>query len=927
MSSFCVAAAAAAFLLFTTPSCTGEVVDADTPFYTLLETGTCVTSQPSQLLCQQLADSQSIPLVVVSGPAPGGVPGEAVTTTHELPAGCSVVKDCASVAGCDARGLKDGSVVYHIPADGGVAGNCSTAAACLCPPERCSRVPELLPLGFDYQTHRGSSKQTTPAPEGYTVVKTCSEELSGMRGALLCQFQVTALGFAFEGIIDTSEVQGCYEVRSGAWAYSRTTGVDGCNDPSFARACLCPQAETLTNGLRKQKHYICDAVTDSPTATPKTEAPPTALPLTALPPTALPPTALPPTDVPATDAPTTSTPSTDAPPGEDANVGSIETAVPTAAPMPEEAGEAWTGAAVDGAAGTVLAGVSSVSYPIDGGRTSLLTGGGHCGETPPAGASAKEALPWTLHPLRFEVGGSVWAGAVVGNALLFVGGGILSCGVLFAARRLLKVLPKSVAEGVLDTQGLLRLPSNNIFLFLVLYQGTSLAALRMLVAASQPFYIPVGAAGVLLCIIAPVVVHRKVRDAVPSLARYRLDDRRRRGWVRFLIGGGEWVSMREECWWSLRYTCAMRSYKQRYSWWLSVETAMMFLLSAASSIARSTLGICCGMELAVALLLASGALAMVIVRPHHRPRDNVLSTLIYLAQTLSAALVAVAYCGGGAATTSWMFRVSDASLSTATAMIVLRAVLEIGSEVYVLASGRRDRLQAMEYAEQALKLEDDAREAVRGMALLPLPLAQCDSELAVPAAANGTSTSTVVTSTTSLNDHSKNDAAAPYHVSLAPLVLTPPDTGRSCDSGSDVLCPASPGSPSKRHPLQSDGSCTSVQPVCCFDARTPSAAPSRPPLMASASIASIIVTAVADEADTAPLLPASPSYKTAGSPRAGASPWARGGLSLSFASNRSCSRPGSRSGSAVAAFDATTTVSLLDESNRVLDPTDERFDI
>ena len=924
MSSFCVAAAAAVFLL-STPFCTGEVLDADTPFYTLLETDTCATSQPSQLLCQQLADSQSIPLVVVSGPAPGGFSGEAAAPTHELPAGCSIVKDCASVTGCDVRGLKDGSVVYHIPADGGVAGNCSTAAACLCPPERCTKVPELLPLGFDFQTHRINSKKTTPAPEGYAVVKTCSEELSGTRGALLCQFQVTALGFAFEGVIDTSEVQGCYEVREGAWAYSRTAGVDGCNDLSFARSCLCPQAETLTNGLRKQKHYVCaDPVTDAPTATPKTEAPPTALPPTGSPPTDIP------TDAPATSTPATDTPSTDVPvvedPGKDANIGHLGTTVPTAAPTQEEAGEAWTGEAVDGAAGTVLAGVSSVSYPIDGGRTSLLTGGGHCGETPPAGASAKEALPWTLHPLRIEIGGSVWAGAVVGNVLLFVGGGILSCGVLFAARRLLKCLPKSVTEGVLDTQGLLRMPSNNIFLFLVLYQGTSLAALRMVVASSQPFYIPVGAAGILLCVVAPVLIHRKVRDAVPSLARYRLDDRRRRGWVRFLIGGGEWVSMREECWWSLRYTCAMRSYKQRYAWWLSVETAMMFLLSVASSVARSTLGICCGMELAVTLLLASGALAVVIVRPHHRARDNVLSTLIYLAQTLSAAFVAVAYCGGGAATTSWMFRVSDASLSAATAMIVLRAVLEIGSEVYVLASGRRDRLQAMEFAEQALKLEDDAQEAVRGMALLPLPLAQTDSELAVPAAANGTSTSTVMTSTTSLVDHSKNNAAA-YHVSLAPLVLTPPDTGRSCDSGSDVVCPGSPGSPNKRHPLQSDGSCASVQPVCCFDARTPSAAPSRPPLMASASIASIIVTAVADEADTAPLLPASPSYKMAGSPRAGASPWARGGLSLSFASNRSCSRPGSRSGSAVAAFDAATTVSLLDESNRVLDPTDDRFDI
>eukprot|EP00754_Rhynchopus_humris_P026555 Rhum_TRINITY_DN15027_c0_g1::Rhum_TRINITY_DN15027_c0_g1_i1::g.133961::m.133961 len=310
------------------------------------------------------------------------------------------------------------------------------------------------------------------------------------------------------------------------------------------------------------------ASTSVPTAVP-TPVPPTSVPATPRP-TATPTAA--PATVPDTPAPSpnTSVPATAPAADADAATDVPATAVPdTAAPTSRTAAPPALPAEEQIAAAGGVAAAASVVGGGGGAATRLIMATRGCykeGEAP-------VGLPFALHPTQIEVAGSSSAGAVVGNTfvtVLFVGVCTMglfmfqSCGV------------GSGAFASLDAQGLLRLPSAPFFVFQLLYQGTTYGAMTLVFQPPSAVLWCIGLAAVVLCAVLPVVFFFAVTRNVPARARYMRENRPRNWLTAWLLGPGEWVSLRADCHWVNRYATAVRLYRQDVAWFMIIDFAGSF---------------------------------------------------------------------------------------------------------------------------------------------------------------------------------------------------------------------------------------------------------------------------------------------------------------------------------------------------------------
>eukprot|EP01062_Namystynia_karyoxenos_P046905 TRINITY_DN35282_c0_g1_i1.p1 TRINITY_DN35282_c0_g1~~TRINITY_DN35282_c0_g1_i1.p1 ORF type:complete len:545 (+),score=42.92 TRINITY_DN35282_c0_g1_i1:112-1635(+) len=204
-----------------------------------------------------------------------------------------------------------------------------------------------------------------------------------------------------------------------------------------------------------------------------------------------------------------------------------------------------------------------------------LIGGVHCDAVFRQQNKTQDPLPFPLHPLRFDVGGSRELGCVVGNAVLLVVTFCLSLIPLAVLRRLddsgdgmisaveapawlYKVLRRDLDAGPQDIKALARFPGGVLMVFLVLHQGITFAALRLVfIDGGASSVIGIAAAG-LRALVGRDTGFALVRDW-PRYPVGPVIHRRPGPLFRVLLWGpGEWVSRTRLVHWAVRYLSVRR---------------------------------------------------------------------------------------------------------------------------------------------------------------------------------------------------------------------------------------------------------------------------------------------------------------------------------------------------------------------------------
>ena len=419
--------------------------------------------------------------------------------------------------------------------------------------------------------------------------------------------------------------------------------------------------------------------TNVPTAVPVPTNVPTAVPTnlpTAVPtavPTEAPPTAVP-TAVPETLIPTA------IPVGFSLN---IIPSTPIPMKLPQEVYEEQLGAS------SVITTAAALSGTLPTAST-VIASSQPCDLTSP-----DKKLPFPFHPTRMEISGSIPAGAVVGNFLIFgvcalMGKFILF---LFSSKCLpVSIVPDSLFDGFSDVQGMLRFPSAPLFLFLGLYQGTIVAALLLIQSPPDNdikiIWIAVGVLAVLFCISLPIMIIAEVRKAVPRQAAYNVDYINCPKWKIYWIGDGEWVSVERNNHWINRYASMSRQYVEEYASFSAVQFIMSALIGIAASVSVSG-SYCAAIKLIEAIIFLTVFAVCITIKPHARMIENHVVAAIYLIQCTSLMCSAIYFLNDSVP----FMDASRVQNYVVMSLILVKVVISIGVEIYVFLTKRRERLQ------------------------------------------------------------------------------------------------------------------------------------------------------------------------------------------------------------------------------------------
>eukprot|EP01065_Artemidia_motanka_P020277 TRINITY_DN2429_c0_g1_i5.p1 TRINITY_DN2429_c0_g1~~TRINITY_DN2429_c0_g1_i5.p1 ORF type:complete len:720 (+),score=203.42 TRINITY_DN2429_c0_g1_i5:543-2702(+) len=307
----------------------------------------------------------------------------------------------------------------------------------------------------------------------------------------------------------------------------------------------------------------------------------------------------------------------------------------------------------------------------------------------------QDSLPAALHPTRLRVNGNVFSGAVVSNL------GICLCTVAASALAvgLVRVFGPHHSRTrnltSLDVQAALRVPAWPAFCFLVLYQGTAVSALRLVVFPDDYPSALLGVCGVAVCATAPMLLHLRLRKDVPLKALYRMDNERLSRAEEFFIGPGEWVSVSEQNHYVARYGKLLRTYRQSCLWQLLLEFASMFCLAVVNVPRTATYRDCMLVRLLSALVFVAQLLCEALNWPHVKARDNVCGFWVLGLQAAALLLTAVGFHMEDP--DHWSFVVAGWMLVLAPVVLLGKVAADAASLLYVLKTGRRRRLQEREW--------------------------------------------------------------------------------------------------------------------------------------------------------------------------------------------------------------------------------------
>ena len=381
----------------------------------------------------------------------------------------------------------------------------------------------------------------------------------------------------------------------------------------------------------------------------------------------------------------------------DANCCDVEPPVPvnaTAAPQPTDASvgplppmppAAKDEATVDAAAATasVASALASVAAATQASRLVLISG--PCRHPDTRGLR----LPRALHPTQVTIRGSVALGCIVMNVALVAAATLIGKAVLALCGPWLR---RYAEDG--DLRGLVRFPSTSLFLFQALYQGVALSSLLLLQdGEATRIEQLVGILALLTCLIGPGLVFRCIRRGVPSKATFQTDDHIRSSALVWMIGAGEWVSRVRGNLWVCRYGSIMRTYRQKWAGYSFAESYAMLALAVATAMPARTHVECGHIRVAQGAMILLLIVGAILCRPHARARDNIFRVMI---DTLQLAALAT-QAGGLYSNGHPEDDVTNGLLLAATALLLVKVVLDIGSEVYILVTKRRERLQKAYY--------------------------------------------------------------------------------------------------------------------------------------------------------------------------------------------------------------------------------------
>ena len=469
------------------------------------------------------------------------------------------------------------------------------------------------------------------------------------------------------------------------------------------------------------------------TAAPPTDAPPTSVP-TAIPdtatptdaPTAVPDTAAPPTSVPDTAAPTAAPVVTPAPPGAVLPTPAPPTALPagtTAAPDATEApGDGVTHISYEGTARMFRDGLPQVA-------NGAMTGAGIAGALAAGGSTAATAsvllvvssaectsyeaeLPFPLHPTQMTVMGSKNLGAVAGNVLVIAVATLVS----YASINLL-MRCKIPVWGLDDPRGFLRFPSATLFIALWLYMGSIIGSFRVVITPVEyqqerhNFMAVVGCVSLFILLLLPLWLLHHLRKHVhrydnEGKAYYQYDTRPLPRWMTFIVGPGEWVSSKRECVFALRFQTMLRPFTQRCCYFVFYDFLLVAVVGILSVLNSKNWKTCALVRLLSALAnLAAFGLELWFF-PHARPRDNYTTMALKMLQAIGLLLMSWGFFsedpGHGA------FQVASVVFLVCLVMLMVKLVLDLITETWVLFTSRRPRLEDLAWGKHQQK-EDEAR--------------------------------------------------------------------------------------------------------------------------------------------------------------------------------------------------------------------------
>ena len=452
--------------------------------------------------------------------------------------------------------------------------------------------------------------------------------------------------------------------------------------------------------------------TDPPiTPSPPTPAPPTTSPPTPAPPTISPPTPAPPTAVPLTNAPKTPFPATPAPPT--AEPTAEPTASPTDSPPTQTPGVVVALTAQPSSEVPEEVTITEVAdlplflkedlvdqEAVSQGATVALIGGSVAGGLA-AGAAMQLAVvasgcgpgfPAILHPTGVVIDNSEYVGAGTMNLTICIG----FAAVCFAILKLASLCGRAVFPRFfdgLDTQGFLRMPSVPLVIFQFLYQGMTLAGMLLFLGGEKKWHYAAGAAVLLFCVVVPFAVARWVqksigRDVVFVTEEYAYE----KGMLyQFMLGRGEWINAHRGLLWVERWSSVIRPFDANTQWFILVEFAASFALSAAKATQpKSSVG-CGHVKITSAVIFLALLVMELTVRPHVKVRDGVTYVFVRILEFVSMILLALGYYRDDG--DSWEFSLGSSLLFAAVFLLVVKVVLDVVCLVMQMLTSRRKRLQ------------------------------------------------------------------------------------------------------------------------------------------------------------------------------------------------------------------------------------------
>ena len=316
-----------------------------------------------------------------------------------------------------------------------------------------------------------------------------------------------------------------------------------------------------------------------------------------------------------------------------------------------------------------------------------------------------EELPRALHPTQWAPWGQPAAGMVLANYGFIIGFAL----VCFIVVQLAKIggtqcFPRFF-EG-LDAQGFLRFPSMPLFIFQYFYQGTSLGGMMLVLRSPTLGCWGLGAATMLFCFVVPFMIFHRVRRDIPSQAVY-VRDPKTSFCENIFIGPGEWASLHRKTHWVHRWASVVRTYRQDTAWFQFIEFSASFALAGVQAATTETREQCGHVKMASAVLFLILFLMEGYVWPHHRYRDSAADVTMLGGQMSGMLLMALGYYKTDD-DDHWLFNASSTLMLMAVVVMLIKAAVDLLSELYIFFTKRRTRLQDLTFRSEA-KVAEAAR--------------------------------------------------------------------------------------------------------------------------------------------------------------------------------------------------------------------------